>query len=280
MLRTFDIPTPGSGSGAPRCCPRAGPPGIGEMTFPRNGGAWPQERSSPLAGTGNNAVPEALTTIACCYASATTPERYIDIACRVRTLRGFSAMIGTTKKAFHDFLLLLHGDPTHAGHEYENIRRKLTSFFRWNHCRDAENLADETIDRVIRRTQELKVSNVHAYINGVARNVFLEARRHNARRATFDDRVESPTWDTPSAEEEERQLEFRVACLKRCLQNLTPLERQLIMDYELPEKGLRRRKELAESLGITLETLRVQVFRARRKLRALVAECLQRQGES
>ena len=31
-------------------------------------------------------------------------------------------MIGT-KKAFHEFLLLLHGDLTHAGREYENIRR-------------------------------------------------------------------------------------------------------------------------------------------------------------
>jgi RNA polymerase sigma factor (sigma-70 family) len=170
--------------------------------------------------------------------------------------------------------------PDSRRHEYENIRRKLTAFFRWNHCRDAESLADETIDRVIRRTQELKVSNVHAYINGVARNVFLEARRHNARRATFDDTVESTSWDASSAEEEERQLEFRVDCLKRCLQNLTPVERQLIMDYGLPQKGVKRRQELAESLGITLETLRVQVFRARRKLRALVAECLQRHGDS
>src|SRR5262249_46984727 len=157
----------------------------------------------------------------------------------------------------------------HAGHEYENIRRKLTSFFRWNHCRDAENLADETIDRVIRRSQELQVSNIHAYINGVARNVFLEARRRNARRATFDDTTDPTSWDGSSEEEEEDEhhLECRMDCLKQCLESLTPVERQLIMDYGLPQKGIEKRKELAKSLGITLENLRVQVFRARKKLR-------------
>jgi len=184
-----------------------------------------------------------------------------------------------TKKAFDDFLHLLHGDPIHAGREYENIRRKLTSFFRWNRCRDAEHLADETIDRVIRRSQELKVDNIHAYINGVARNVFLEARRHSAR-FTFDNSIDPSSWDVSSEEEEEYILEFRMQCLKSCLESLTPVERRLLLDYGPLHKGLERRKELAESLGITVENLRVQVFRARKKLRALVAERLQRHGKS
>jgi RNA polymerase sigma factor (sigma-70 family) len=189
-------------------------------------------------------------------------------------------MGGMTKKAFDDFLLLLHGDPIRAGHEYENIRRKLTSFFRWNHCRDAEELADETIDRVIRRSQELKVGNIHAYINGVARNVFLEARRRNARIA-FDNTIEPISWDVSSEEEEEaHQLELRMYYMKKCLNNLTPVERRLLLDYGPTQKGLEKRKRLAESLGITLENLRVQVFRARKKLRILVAECLRRHGES
>lgn len=189
-------------------------------------------------------------------------------------------MCGLTKKAFHDFLLLLHGDPSHAGHEYESIRRKLTSFFRWNRCRDAETLADETIDRVIRRSQELKVDNIHAYINGVARNVFLEARKHSAR-FTFDNSIDPASWDVPCEEEEEEYiLEFRMQCLKSCIESLTPLERRLILDYGPLQKGVEKRKQLAESLGITLENLRVQVFRARKKLRALVAECSQRHEKS
>ena len=189
-------------------------------------------------------------------------------------------MCGMTQKAFHDFLLLLHGDPIHAGHEYENIRRKLTSFFRWNRCQDAESLADETIDRVIRRSQELKLDNVHAYINGVARNVFLEARRRNAR-FTFDNTID-PTAPEISSEEEEEEdtVELRMQCLKQCLESLTPAERQLILDYGPPQKGIEQRRKLAKSLGITLENLRVQVFRARKKLRVLVMERLQRHGES
>lgn len=197
----------------------------------------------------------------------------------MRTTR-FTPMHGVTKKAFDEFLLLLHADPTHASQEYESIRRKLTSYFRWNHCRDAENLADETIDRVIRRSQELKVDNVHAYINGVARNVFLEARRHNAR-VIFDNAVDIPVWDVSSEEEEQdHQLELRMHYVKQCLDSLPPVERRLLLDYGPPQKGLERRKQLAVSLGITLENLRVQVFRTRKKLRTLVAECLQKHGKS
>jgi len=208
-------------------------------------------------------------------------RRHVRGGWRVRTAR-FTSMQGMTKKAFDDFLLMLHADPTRASQEYESIRRKLTSYFRWNHCRDAEDLADETIDRVIRRAQELKVGNVHAYINGVARNVLLEARRHNTR-VTFDNTVDAPVGDVSNEEEEqeqERQLELRMHCLKQCLDSLPPVERRLLLDYGPPQKCLETRKELAESLGITLANLRVQVFRARRKLRILVAECLQRHGKS
>ena len=127
----------------------------------------------------------------------------------------------------------------------------------------------------------MKVGNVHAYITGVARNVLLEARRHNAR-VTFESTSDHIPWDLSSDEEEETeyQLELRMDCLKKCLESLTPVERRLILDYGPPQKGVEKRKELAESLGITLENLRVQVFRARRKLRLLVTECLQRHKES
>lgn len=189
---------------------------------------------------------------------------------------GSGVMTALTKKAFHNFLLLLHGDPSYAAHEYENIRRKLTSYFRWNRCRDAELLADETIDRVIRRVQEVTINNVRAYINGIARNVFRESRR---RKATFDITIDSTSLNE-SSQEEEDQIESRIDCLKQCLHHLTPMERQLILDYSAPESGTEKRKQLADSLGVTPENLRVQVFRARRKLRELVAQCLKRRGES
>jgi RNA polymerase sigma factor (sigma-70 family) len=189
------------------------------------------------------------------------------------------AMAALTKKAFHDFLFLLHSDPICAAHEYENIRRKLTSYFRWNRCRDAENLADEAIDRVIKRLQEVTVNNVRAYINGIARNVFLESRRRNAHSATFDTAIDVGSADD-SSDDEEDQIDSRIDCLKQCLDHLTPMERRLILEYGAHERCTEKRKELADSLGVTLENLRVQVFRARKKLRTLVAQCLQRGGDS
>jgi hypothetical protein len=46
--------------------------------------------------------------------------------------------------------------PEIAGQKYEQIRRKLVRFFEWRACSGADELADATIDRVIRGLVEEK----------------------------------------------------------------------------------------------------------------------------
>lgn len=49
---------------------------------------------------------------------------------------------------FDNLLRLLDLDRDVAGDKYERLRRKLIKFFEWNACFPAEDLADETFDRV------------------------------------------------------------------------------------------------------------------------------------
>src|SRR5580700_5918445 len=54
-----------------------------------------------------------------------------------------------TRESLEVFLNYLDADRERAGEKYETIRQKLLTLFRCNGCWTAEDLADETIDRVI-----------------------------------------------------------------------------------------------------------------------------------
>ena len=51
--------------------------------------------------------------------------------------------------AFEQLLSVLDADRDRAGERYEVIRRKLLKFFEWRGCQRPDELADQTIDRVL-----------------------------------------------------------------------------------------------------------------------------------
>ena len=53
-----------------------------------------------------------------------------------------------SQKAFDDLLDWLASNREQAGHKYEAIRRRLITIFTGRGCCDAEDLADETMNRV------------------------------------------------------------------------------------------------------------------------------------
>ena len=88
----------------------------------------------------------------------------------------------TTEKSnkFDKLLFWLDKDREVAGHKYESIRLKLIKIFHARDCHLAEELADETIDRVADRIDFLTqnyVGNPVLYFYGVAKRVFLEFTR-------------------------------------------------------------------------------------------------------
>src|SRR6185369_1081904 len=82
-----------------------------------------------------------------------------------------------TRERFEGFLDWLSPDRARAGEEYERLRFCLCRFFSHRQCRFADELADETINRVILKSSEEQIENKLAYCYGVARNVYRESLR-------------------------------------------------------------------------------------------------------
>ena len=73
----------------------------------------------------------------------------------------------------------MHPDRDQAGQKYEDIRRRLIRIFIHRGCITAEDLADETINRVARKVREVRDNynpgdDPALYFYGVARNVYRE----------------------------------------------------------------------------------------------------------
>ena len=66
--------------------------------------------------------------------------------------------MGLTKEALDGLLECLSADRELAAEAYEEIRRKLITFFEFRGCLTPQDQADETIHRVARRIQELYYS--------------------------------------------------------------------------------------------------------------------------
>lgn len=176
-----------------------------------------------------------------------------------------------TQDAFDKFLDWLDSDRDRAGARYEVIRRKLIGIFTCRGCRGGEDLADETINRVITRMQEIAgtyTGDPLYYFYGVARNVHLEHVRKPAE--SF------PLPIPESLEEKER----RDQCLELCMKDFRPVDRSLLLEYYSKDKfaKIAQRKKMAERLGISGTGLRVRMHRIRASLQICVEACLQQEG--
>ena len=171
---------------------------------------------------------------------------------------------------FDELLDWLHPDREQAGRKYEDIRRRLIRIFIHRGCLSAEDLADETINRVARKVREVRANfnpsdDPALYFYGVARNVYREYLKRRPEPAPPPPEDETPEDETPEYE-----------CLEKCLSHLGPRNRELILEYYEDEEGakIERRKKLAERFGLALNALRIRAHRIRLELKRCVLECL------
>ena len=194
-------------------------------------------------------------------------------ASRQESLQG-----GLTPEAFEALLRQLAPDRERAGELYETIRHKLVRLFEWRGCAAPEDLADVTFNRVARRLAEgveLRSNDPYGYFCGVAHLVYKEVLRKAAREHHA---LASGGWPPPAAEEDEPS-DARLECLRRCLAELPPDQRDLVLRYhqgnsDPGESNIRNRQQLAREVGIQLNALRIRVHRVRRKLESCVHACL------
>jgi DNA-directed RNA polymerase specialized sigma24 family protein len=192
-----------------------------------------------------------------------------------------------TREAFERMLTELHPDSERAGEQYEKIRQKLVKLFEWRGCAHAEECADETFNRVAQKICEgvsIWSDDPYSYFHGVALNVLHEYWRRAERAAKTLEEVaqiqglSADPEDLLLREMERLKKERLFECLNRCLQKLPPESFHLITQYHQGEEVLdkARRKELALSLGIPINALRIRAYRIRAAVEECVKKCLER----
>lgn len=180
-----------------------------------------------------------------------------------------------TAESFELFLTWLDTDREQAAHQYEAIRRRLIVFFDCRGCADSEGLADETINRVIRQTPELRETFTGDPIHrlyGVAHYLHLE---YLTKRVKTDGGAVPDAARELNAEEHAAEKELRSRCLDKCLLKLAPDERSLVIQYyrESKQAKIDHRKWLAQQWGLSASTLRTRMNRLRQQLRECITSC-------
>jgi DNA-directed RNA polymerase specialized sigma24 family protein len=177
-----------------------------------------------------------------------------------------------TREKFFSFLEWLSPDMDHAGEEYERLRFRLCTFFSQRQCSFADELTDETINRVVLKASEEKIESKIAYCYGVARNVYREWLRKQRAHLDIDEiQIAAKDPDEPS---------FPSECLDKCLQELSLESRTLLLDYFSEEKTAKidLHQRISQSLKMTQTALRMRVMRAKGKLKICVEQCMNLEG--
>jgi RNA polymerase sigma factor (sigma-70 family) len=188
----------------------------------------------------------------------------------------------TNVDGLDEILAWLDPDREVAATIYVQLRHDLVKIFLWNRCADPEGLTDEVFDRVTRKVQNLRQTyegDPRLYFYGVARNVVKESTKKIRTYVSFDDATLRSRTQI-QADEEEESAAARESCLESCLNELSNDQRQLILAYYAKEKQAKidHRARIAEQLSLSVETLRVRVYRIRVTLEQCIERCLDRKN--
>jgi DNA-directed RNA polymerase specialized sigma24 family protein len=189
-----------------------------------------------------------------------------------------------TQIAFARLLAWLDDGVESHGERYLETRRRLVTYFDRRNRPSAEELADETLNRIaktLEQTGAIATKPPARYCYVVAKFVLLEDVRRERRLVPLDE-----TWHGTAGLEAThvgsdtglKVREHRLDCLDRCLQELKPDQREMIVEYyaEVRRQKIERRRDLAARLGITMNALAIRAFRIRDGLMACVEGYRQR----
>lgn|SRR5256885_982546 len=174
-----------------------------------------------------------------------------------------------SEQSFESLLHWLDSDRDRAGKRYEDIRGRLIKIFSSRGCAEPDYLADETINRVARRVEEIAKTyegDPALYFYGVANKIHLEQLKK-----------QKPLTRTPVVPAV-NDFEQEYVCLERCIGYLPVGSRDLVLQYYDHERHAKvvKRQLLAERLGIGLNALRIRAHRTRLALRKCIMSCLEK----
>jgi DNA-directed RNA polymerase specialized sigma24 family protein len=183
-----------------------------------------------------------------------------------------------THVAFSRLLEWLDDGTDSCGRTYLEMRRLLVAYFDRRHRPFADELADDTLNRIgrtLERSGSIAARPPARYCHVVAKFVLLEDIRRGRRSICIDpgQRLASfpSSWSRHAAVDDDTSIrEQRLACLDRCLETLKPDQRELAIEYYRDDNRARieRRREMARRLRITTNALGIRVSRIRNALEA------------
>ena len=176
-----------------------------------------------------------------------------------------------TQETFDSLLEWLDVNRFEAAKKYEQTRRHLKQFFINRGCFEAEELTDETINRVTVKMPEIVgdyTGDPMLYFYACANKVHHEWLRRQKKIQDSD--LDLQTDARQRAE---------YACLEICLETLSDKQRDLIITYYQGNKHKKTkqfRKNLAARLNIEMNILQVRAHRIRAALLKCVKSCLEK----
>jgi DNA-directed RNA polymerase specialized sigma24 family protein len=154
--------------------------------------------------------------------------------------------------------------PFRFDQHYRALRTKLVTYFDRRRCPSSDDLADETLGRLIKIAASREVGNLDATAFAIAKNVFHEWLRQSGRFSPLDD---EPGADPPPGSETSRFIAQTV------IRELNSAERDFLEEYFIEGK---RAKDLASEMGTTAIAVRGRIFRLRQRLEESVGQLLAR----
>ncbi len=142
-----------------------------------------------------------------------------------------------------------------AGCKYEELRHRLINLFAWERCEAPDDLADEVLNRLARKTMEgVAIPHLDRFAFGIARLVIHEEERKRRSRQTVLREFQA---NGKSSGSDSRGM----AAIELCLAALPQDRRELIERYYGGD-----RSALARELGISINALRNRALRIREEL--------------
>lgn len=187
---------------------------------------------------------------------------------------------GLSEKDLDTFLVTLDDNRGIAAEKYIGVRERLERFFEWRGLENSEELTDIVFDRVVKKIIDgEKIENAEAYCVSVAKFVLLEGRRENFKTTELNEDSSQASFEQDTVDERESKLkDIQFTCLDKCLSELPVDKRELLVGYfDTDQKTMiSTRKNLANEVGINLNSLRIRISRLKTKLEKCVKECCEK----
>ena len=170
-------------------------------------------------------------------------------------------------------------DRESAGAKYIELRENLTKFFTWRGFSEADEHADESLNRAARRLGEGEaVEDLRKYIFGIARLLCFDINRAEQRkRLAFAELPRQISAD----ENEIRRREMQHRCLDKCLREAGDDERFFMLNYYQGTTGgkIENRKQMLAESNLSPSGFRMKALRLREKIEKCVKNCCEKQAE-